>query len=249
MVKQGETLPTKIAQNMLQRIVSDEFPPGSLLPSERELQDNYQVSRAVVREAIKLLASRKLITISRGQGAVVTSDFTEPVLDALLLAFHRSQIHAEDIYSVRKFLEPQAAALAAQHATIQQIRRLSDLASKFETISFDIEAADNDTSFVQWGKFDVEFHTLLAEASQNTVLSILISVLVGVIWNAVSSKMPTPTHDRFKIAVQQHKAITLAVAQHDAEGARQTMIEHIETSLHNVVNPEKRVDIEIGNLI
>ena len=61
---------------MLQRIVSEEFPPGTLLPSERELQDDYQVSRAVVREAIKLLASRKLVVISRGQGAVVASDFT-----------------------------------------------------------------------------------------------------------------------------------------------------------------------------
>src|SRR6476661_3410270 len=121
---------------MLQRIVSEEFPPGTLLPSERELQDEYQVSRAVVREAIKLLASRRLVTISRGQGAVVASDFTEPVIDALLLAFHQSQIRAEDIFSVRTMLEPQSAALAARNATMPQIRHLSDLAASFEQITF-----------------------------------------------------------------------------------------------------------------
>jgi len=148
--KHGDTLPTKIAQSMLQRIVSEEFPPGTLLPSERELQDDYQVSRAVVREAIKLLASRKLVAISRGQGAVVASDFTEPVVDALLLAFHRSQIHAEDIFSVRKLLEPQAAALAAQNVTIQQIRTLTAITNSFEQISFDGENTDFKVSLLRW---------------------------------------------------------------------------------------------------
>ena len=234
---------------MLQRIVSEEFPPGTLLPSERELQDDYQVSRAVVREAIKLLASRKLVAISRGQGAVVASDFTEPVVDALLLAFHRSQIHAEDIFSVRKLLEPQAAALAAQNVTIQQIRTLTAITNSFEQISFDGENTDFKVSLLRWGKLDHEFHQLLAEASQNTVLSILIGVIVGIVWDAISNKMPQPTPDRFVISVQQHKTIALAIAQHDPEAARQAMIEHIESSLRNVISPEKRIEIELADLI
>ncbi len=249
MTKQGDTLPTKIAQNMLQRIVAEEFPPGTLLPSERELQDDYQVSRAVVREAIKLLASRKLVSISRGQGAVVASDFTEPVVDALLLAFHRSQIHAEDIFSVRKLLEPQAAALAAQNATVLQIRSLTEIANSFENISFESEDVDYKKSLISWGKLDREFHQLLAEASQNAVLSILISVIVGIVWNAISNKMPQPTADRFVTSVHQHKAIARAIAQRDPYTAQQAMIEHIEMSLHNVVDPENRVKIEIGDLI
>ncbi len=249
MVKHDDTLPTKIAQNMLQRIVSEEFPRGTLLPSERELQDDYQVSRAVVREAIKLLASRKLVTISRGQGSVVASDFTEPVIDALLLAFHRSQIRPEDIYSVRGLLEPQAAALAAQNATLPQIRRLSELANNFEKISFESGTDRNKESLVQWGKLDREFHQLLAEASQNAVLGILIAVIIGIVWNAISNKMPEPAPDRFVVAVQQHKAIALAIAHHDAEAARKMMLDHIDTSLNNVVSPESQIEIEIESLI
>ncbi len=249
MVKQDDTLPTKIAQSMLQRIVSEEFPRGTLLPSERELQDDYQVSRAVVREAIKLLASRKLVTISRGQGSVVASDFTEPVIDALLLAFHRSQIHPEDIYNVRSLLEPQAAALAAQHATLPQIRRLTELANGFENISFESGSDLNQESLIRWGKLDREFHQLIAEASQNAVLGILIAVIIGIVWNAISNKMPEPAPDRFVVAVQQHKAIAQAIAQHDAEVARSIMLEHIDNSLRNVVSPENQIEIEIESLI
>jgi len=248
-VKQDDTLSTKIAQNMLQRIVSEEFPRGTLLPSERELQDEYQVSRAVIREAIKLLASRKLVNSSRGQGSVVASDFNEPVIDALLLAFHRSQIRPEDIFGVRSLLEPQAAALAAQHATLPQIRRLTELANGFEKISFENDSELNKESLVQWGKLDREFHQLLAEASQNAVLGILIAVMIGIVWNAISNKMPEPTPDRFVVSIQQHKAIALAVAQREVEAARSTMIEHIETSLRNVVSLENQIEIEIERLI
>lgn len=249
MTKHGDTLPTKIAQNMLQRIVSEEFPPGTLLPSERELQDDYQVSRAVVREAIKLLASRKVVTINRGQGAIVASDFTEPVVDALLLAFHRSQIHAEDIFGIRKMLEPESAALAAQQATVQQIRRLNEMAQKFESITFEGDSSNYKEAVARWGKLDHEFHQLIAEASQNTVLEILISVIVGIVWDAISNKMPKPAPDRFVVSVGQHKAIARAIAEHNPDGARTAMTEHIETSLRNVVSPEKRVEIEIQDLI
>src|SRR5258705_10402969 len=137
---------------MLQRIVSEEFPPGTLLPSERELQDEYQVSRAVVREAIKLLASRKLVSISWGQGVVVTSDLKEPVADALMLAFHRSNIRTEDIYTIRVLLEPHSAALAAQHATIPQSRRLTELAQEFEKLSMEGDLETRHTSVKHWSK-------------------------------------------------------------------------------------------------
>lgn len=234
---------------MLQRIVSEEFPRGTLLPSERELQDEYQVSRAVIREAIKLLASRKLVNSSRGQGSVVASDFNEPVIDALLLAFHRSQIRPEDIYGVRSLLEPQAAALAAQNATLPQIRRLTELANGFEKISFENDSELNKQSLVQWGKLDREFHQLLAEASQNAVLGILIAVIIGIVWNAISNKMPEPTPDRFVVAMQQHKAIAQAISRHDADAARTIMLEHVQTSLRNVVKPENQIEIEIERLI
>lgn len=249
MIKPDATLPTRVAQSLLQRIISDEFPPGTILPSERELQEEYQVSRAVVREAMKLLASRKLLSISHGQGAVVTSDFTEPVMDALLLAFHQSDIRAEDIYNVRRLLEPQSAELAAHYATLPQIRRLTDLAASFDDVSFHGSEEVIRESLKRWGNLDREFHQLLAESSQNAVLGILITVIVGIVWNSISINMPTPSPERFSVAVRQHQAIAAAVARRDGQAARQAMSDHIETSLRNVVSPEDRVLVQVETLI
>ncbi len=249
MIKPDATLPTRIAQSLLQRIISDEFPAGTILPSERELQEEYQVSRAVVREAMKLLASRKLLSISHGQGAVVTSDFTEPVMDALLLAFHQADIRAEDIFHVRSLLEPQSAELAAHHATLPQIRRLTDLAASFDHVSFHGSEETIRESLKRWGNLDREFHQLLAESSQNAVLGILITVIVGIVWNSISMNMPTPSPERFSVSVRQHQAIAAAVARHDPQAARQAMSDHIETSLRNVVSPEDRVLVQVETLI
>ncbi len=58
MAKRASALPARVANALLQRIISEEFPAGAPLPTERELQEQYQVSRPVVREAIKWLDSR-----------------------------------------------------------------------------------------------------------------------------------------------------------------------------------------------
>ncbi len=247
--KQPQALPTQIAQQLLQRIISGEFAPGTLIPSERELQAEYQVSRAVIREAIKLLESRKLISTSRGQGAVVASSVTEPVMDALLLAFYQSQIRTEDLFTIRILLEPQGAALAAQHATLPQIRRLTELAKQFEAVTMLGDEAAIAEDLQKWGKIDREFHQLIAEASQNAVFSILITVLIGIVWNSISAKVSTPSADRFTFAAAQHQAIARAIAERDAAGAEQAMREHVEISLRNIISPEDRVQIQLETLL
>src|SRR5512138_1360643 len=121
MARRSSALPEKIAQDLMQRILTNEFDESNILPSERALQDAYGVSRTVVREALKLLAARGLVTSGMGQGAVISKNLTAPALDALLLAFHRAQVRLEDLLNARLLIEPEIAALAAQHATSLQI--------------------------------------------------------------------------------------------------------------------------------
>src|SRR5689334_12016764 len=82
------------------------------------LQGEFGVSRSVVREAIKWLVARGLVSTSSGQSAVVGTDFTRPAADALLLAFHHARVHIEDLLAIRALLEPEIAALAATNATV-----------------------------------------------------------------------------------------------------------------------------------
>jgi DNA-binding FadR family transcriptional regulator len=231
MARRSSALPEKIAQDLMRRILAGEFDDSNILPSERALQESYSVSRTVVREALKLLAARGLVTTGTGQGAVISKNLTAPAIDALLLAFHRSHARVEDLLNTRLMIEPETAALAAQHATPLQIRRLHDLGRAMADL------ADSDQPIRAASlSYDVnaQFHGLLAQASQNPVLEILIAILVGIIWrqqNTIDLRQPPEHHAR---TAAQHEAIARAVAAHDSEGARRAMTEHLETTRQNL---------------
>ena len=107
MARRSSALPEKIAQDLMQRILKGEYDATSILPSERALQDSYGVSRTVVREALKLLAARGLVTTGGGQGAVIGKNLTAPAIDALLLAFHRAHVRLDDLLNTRMLIEPE----------------------------------------------------------------------------------------------------------------------------------------------
>jgi DNA-binding FadR family transcriptional regulator len=215
----------------MRRILAGEFDHTNILPSERVLQESYSVSRTVVRESLKLLAARGRVTTGSGQGAVISKNLTAPAIDALLLAFHHSNVRVEDLLNTRLLLEPEVAAQAAQHATPLQIRRLHELSQAMA----DLAKSDQPVRAASLS-YDVnaQFHGLLAQASQNPVLEILIAILVGIIWrqqNTIDLKQPPELHAR---TAMQHEAITRAVAARDPEAARRAMIEHLETSRNNL---------------
>jgi GntR family transcriptional repressor for pyruvate dehydrogenase complex len=231
MARRSSAFPEKIAQDLMQRILAGEFDESNILPSERALQELYGVSRTVVREALKLLAARGLVTTGTGQGAVISKNLTAPAIDALLLAFHRAHVRVDDLLSTRLMLEPEVAALAAEHATPLQVRRLFDLSQAMA----DLAKSDQPVRAASLS-YDVnaQFHGLLAQASQNPVLEILIGVLVGIIWrqqNTIDLRQPPELHAR---TAMQHEAIARAVAAHDPEAARRAMVEHLVTSRQNL---------------
>lgn len=229
MVRRASALPVQVAQSLLQRIIAEEFPAGTVLPSERELQDHYGVSRPVVREAIKLLAARGIIATSSGQGAVVASDMTSPARDALVLAFFRAHASAEDILNTRMLLEPEIAAMAATHATPLQTRRINSVTRGFEA---DADGSEESTARIaeRWSATDARFHVLLAEASQNPVLAILAEVIVGILWQQRKSGRNPMAGPERELAMEQHRIIAAAVAARDPEAARQAMVEHLKST-------------------
>lgn len=225
MARRTGALPEKIAQDLMRRILADEFAEGSLLPSERILQEEYSVSRTVVREALKLLAARGLVSTSSGQGAVISTNATGPAIDALALALHRANARLEDLLKARLLLEPSVAALAAQHATPLQIRGLYALAHEMAglaEVALPVQAArsSNDNNS--------RFHTLLARASQNPVLEVMIELLVGIVWRQQNTVDDRETPERHRVTAEQHLQIVRAVEARDPEAARLAMSAHLE---------------------
>ncbi len=231
MVKKNGTLSNQVAQDILKLVVSEEFAPGTLLPSERELQERYSVSRTVIREATQQLTARGILMQDANAGTVISSDFTAPAMEALILAFQQSQVCTEDIINARLILEPAIASLAAQNAAALQIRQLKSLVQLFNdaVANGGITAQmPSEHALESWMSADVRFHRVLAESSQNPIFVILIQIIVGTLWRQRRGNDRYLGQAHWTAAAKQHNAIADAVAAHDALLARKAMIEHLE---------------------
>ena len=104
----------QVAHQIEQRILEGDLIWGDQLPSERDLSRQFQVSRTVIREAIKALAQKGLIEIHSGRGTFITNDTSLAVRNSLHLMIQLGgQERTLDLMQVREILEPEIAALAA----------------------------------------------------------------------------------------------------------------------------------------
>lgn len=232
MTKYDDGLPVRVSQQLLQRIIRKEFPPGTVLPSEREIGETYTVSRPVAREAIKLLAARGLVTVHPRQGATVGYDLTGAAGEALLLAFHQADAVQEDLLHLRVLLEPQVASLAAQHATLAQQRRMTLIRQHIQSLLAAIDADDFEQADRLWPQTDQPLHVLLGEMCQNAVFKVFVEIINTILWANTQEGVPKMSKEDIQVASQHHLAICDAVLANDAVGARSTMLAHLEYT-HN----------------
>ena len=232
MTNNTDKLSSQIANSIMKKIVTGEFKSGEFLPSERHLQDEYQVSRPIIREAIQIVAAQGLVSSSSRQGTVVSTDINQPVLQALFLACVRSNVFLEDVLAVRVVLEPHAASQAAINATSAQVRDLQAVVNQFE----EIEIADFlRDGLHRWRQLDTEFHKIIAQSTQNQVYVILIEVLIEILVSQRRSELDsTVTAESLSKAIEEHRAISEAIVNGDASLAAQSMRLHLETTIRNL---------------
>lgn len=159
------TMSVQIAKRLGTRIVSGEFRPGDLLPIENELCQIYGVSRTVIREAVKMLAAKRLVEVSPKIGTRVLAFEDWNLLDRDVLDWRLSaqfdQKIVEDIFEMRLCFEPRAAFLAARDGTDADRQTIenhyADLVLAYEQ-KLSIEAAS---------QADLEFHLAVIHASHN----------------------------------------------------------------------------------
>ena len=101
--------------------------PGDRLPPERELALQLDVSRASVREAMRLLDVKGLVVIRPGAGTFITEDAIEAIVQAFSSLLDDDTGAARDVFEMRLLLEPHVVSLAANRATERDIRRLAEI--------------------------------------------------------------------------------------------------------------------------
>lgn len=209
-----KSLAETVADDINDLIVERELKPGDKLPSEPELMEALSVGRGTVREAVKILVSRNVLTIRRGVGTYV-SENTGQIVDPFGFDYVEDKEKLLlDILELRGLIEPTMAGNAAENASDEEIDELQVLCDAIEK---KLEKNQDHT------KEDVEFHTLIAKCSHNMVISNLIPII-----NEGVSKAIALTHSALKDeTIATHRKIMQGIQHHDRQEAYEAMKEHI----------------------
>lgn len=199
-------------------ILADRLRPGDQLPSERELAEQFRVSRTAVREAIKALREKGLVEIHTGRGTFITAGITKALRNTLGWMVRTSEGDSHrDLVQVRTILEPEIAAIAAEMATEQDVEELGRAVGAMDA------ALDDADVFIE---ADLEFHLALAHATQNRLIPMLLDPIVDLLREQRTRIFLV--EGGAKRGQHHHKRILAAVGQHDSVAARHAMQAHLE---------------------
>ena len=228
---------------------------GDKLPGERELAEQFRVSRVVVREAIRDLQARGVIEVRQGSGTYVQLMPSQALTRSLTLLLHLEKPALIDLFVARRALELAAVSLAAQHATSEQISALEKCISEMSAIARPgLHIEDN---FYAYGDKDLQFHTLIAEASHNSILQSLLSAVLPLFMaGRVEVVKRLGSFDKFLdrsplhelLVHKEHIDIADAIITHDAVAAEQRMKLHLDRAfaVYGNLMPDSEEQTEVA---
>ncbi len=212
-ISDNRALSERIISLISDAIIGGELRPGDRLPSERELAQQLRVSRTVVRDAVKTLAGRGLVRVKHGAGIFVAAPEDEP---SALLSLRGAGLN--DLFEIRKALEVKAAGWAAERHGPHHLQRLHEIVEDARRHADDLEVLS---------KRDAQFHCAVAEASRNLVLVRVMLMLLDLLEDARRETLSIP--GRAELSIEDHERVIQAIEARDTEGARQAMLEHLNS--------------------
>jgi len=189
--------------------------PGDRLPPERELINEFGVSRPSLREGLKTLVAVGFLEI-KGKRTFIKSVASESMENPLSLIIKADTQKIFDLIEVRKALEAWGAFLAAQRATGEDIKRLENILEEMRN------AFEQGRS---WEKQDADFHLGIAQATHNTIQIHIMST----IYDLLRESMVRVFKDRSKVKklLDHHHRIFSAIKNHSPDKARERTLEHL----------------------
>ena len=207
----------QIVQQIEDSILKGALKPGDQLPAERELAQNFGVSRTAVREAVKALREKGLVEAFSGKGTFITNGTSQAVRQSLdLMSRIGQQEGLAHLAELRQILEPEIAALAAARIEDQLLATMREAVATMDRNLHDPDA---------YIEADLDFHLALAEAAANPLVLSLLDSIVGILREQrirIFSVDGGPERGQF-----HHKRILAATEAHDPERARAAMRDHL----------------------
>jgi GntR family transcriptional repressor for pyruvate dehydrogenase complex len=225
-----------VAQRLLEDVADGTLPPGAPVPGEIELAELLGVGRSSVREALRVLESRGLIT-RVGSGRFTVADHANPISGALSLLYDLHRVEIVELFDLRTLVEVEAAALAAERRSAEDMQAIG---AALGAMSWGISTPD------ELLEADTRFHVQIAEATGNRATARLVEAFRQILYSALHGPLFTRTgrEDWSSATIGEHALIVEAIAAQDAGAAREAMRNHLAR-----VNAQVITNLERATLV
>jgi DNA-binding FadR family transcriptional regulator len=219
-----QSLHQQVVQRLRDAIAQGSLTVGDCLPSERELCEQLGVSRTIVREAIRVLASEGILKVSQGRRALVTADLSTASLRPMRqLIADTARETFSDVLDTRLILEVAGAERAAQKATPEDI---AEMGARLEALRA-AAPGSQEASVAHDG-----FHRAVARASHNHFLAQMITSLLDVhVAQKIAIQEDPLEMALLPIGYEAHARLFRPIRDHRPAIARRVMAEHLGTTI------------------
>jgi GntR family transcriptional regulator, transcriptional repressor for pyruvate dehydrogenase complex len=228
-----------LARELRERILSGELAEGIALPAERELVKQTQMSRATVREALRILEVQNLVRVRAGRagGAFVQRPTTKSMASTVSMLIRGRQIKLADLMETREALEPFCAELAARKRTDDDLAVLdqanSDIADPGADLSVFLQA-------------NLDWHVGVAMASRNELLIGFMTALSQAIYTGTENAAFVDDNVR-TVTARAHRSVTAAIRSRDADAAGRRMRRHVHSYAKAALAMDERQAISVDD--
>ena len=209
-----------IIEKIRTAILEGKLTPGDRLPPEKELGDQFGVSKQTMRESLRALEHMGLIILKKGSGggAFVVEVEKEVVSQNLANYLYFKNLTIENLSELRRILEPHAARCAAERMSPGDIETLARINSATRQ---SLDGRD----WEQVTLHEIEFHRLIADQTENPILILILEFVETLLDDF--KKILKPDTEFMNAVLASHETIYGAIADKDGERASTEMLEHV----------------------
>ncbi|MPM76851.1 HTH-type transcriptional repressor NanR [bioreactor metagenome] len=226
------TLCEQVADRIEKAIITQGTEAGRL-PSENEMAQRFGVSRTIVRESLKLLKARGLVSSRVGGGAYITKPKAADVSEMLGRIIKMDKISDDDVYKMRIILEIAAGRDAAVRITADEIAIMENQVDNMERYMDELPLRIEN---------DIAFHISLGKFSGNKLLGMIVESMTGVLRQFIERGIATSGGN--EDGIYRHRRILDALRIHDPEIVEQEIRDQLEHSRMNVLKQQGSLGIQ-----
>jgi GntR family transcriptional regulator, transcriptional repressor for pyruvate dehydrogenase complex len=202
----------EVANHCTELIVQQQLQAGDKLPSERELCEQFGISRTVLREAVKMLEEKGLLDSKQGSGTYVRSVSPQAISDSVTLYVRSDQSRYIELMELRSILDVELAGRLAEKASDAEVAALTHHIENMWQLLDSPEAFSAE---------DVAFHTTFYTAMHNSVLMSIVQPIMDLLEDVMRMSFTDP--GSMESSLKRHVALVDCIRNRDSEGARRTM--------------------------